>query len=167
MIGVFHRIEWFVGLVLVQVLILNQMHIYGYATPFLYIYFILKMNSKIGRNESMIWAFLLGLAVDVFGNTPGMNAAAATCLAFFRPSLLRLVTLRSLDEAFRPSVKSLGVSSFFRYSLLASGLFCTLLLMIDTLSFFQWEKLLLKIISSTVSTVVLIFCAESIGRKKS
>ena len=31
-----HRIGWFVGLVLLQVLILNNVHIAGYATPFLY-----------------------------------------------------------------------------------------------------------------------------------
>ena len=37
-----HRIGWFIGLVLLQVLILNNVHIAGYATPFLYIYFILK-----------------------------------------------------------------------------------------------------------------------------
>lgn len=167
MIKIIHRIEWFVGLVLIQVLVLNQMHVYGYATPFLYIYFILKINSKMSRNELMIWAFALGLTVDIFGNTPGMNAAAATCLAFCRTSILRLITLRSVDEAFRPGIKSLGVSSFFRYSLLASGLFCTVLLLIDTFSFFHFGKLLLKIISSTVSTVVFIFCAESIGGKRS
>ena len=154
------------GLVLVQVLILNQMHILGYATPFLYIYFILKINSKVGRNELMLWAFMLGLAVDIFGNTPGMNAAAATCLAFSRSSLLRLVTLRSEDEGFRPGINSLGISSFSRYTLLASALFCTVLLLIDTFSFFHLGRLILKIIASTISTFIFIFCAESIGGKK-
>ena len=33
-----HRIGWFIGLVLLQVLILNNVHIAGYATPFLYFY---------------------------------------------------------------------------------------------------------------------------------
>ena len=33
-----HRIGWFIGLVLLQVLILNNVHIAGYATPFLYIW---------------------------------------------------------------------------------------------------------------------------------
>ena len=154
------------GLVLVQVLILNQMHILGYAIPFLYIYFILKINSKVGRNELMLWAFILGLAVDIFGNTPGMNAAAATCLAFSRSSLLRLVTLRSEDEGFRPGINSLGISSFSRYTLLASALFCTVLLLIDTFSFFHLGRLILKIIASTISTFIFIFCAESIGGKK-
>ena len=166
MIKNLHRIEWFVGLVLVQVLVLNQLHVGGYATPFLFIYFILKFNSKIGRNSLMLWAFMLGLMVDVFGNTPGMNAAACTCLAFFRNSLLRLVTLRDQDEAFRPGIKSLGVAVFFRYVLLACVLFCTLLLLIDTFTFFNLPVLLLKIVTSTVSTIVCIFCVESIGGKK-
>lgn len=166
MVNTIYRIKWFVGLVLVQVLILNQMHILGYATPFLYIYFILKINSKVGRNELMLWAFMLGLAVDIFGNTPGMNAAAATSLAFSRSSLLRLVTLRSEDEGFRPGINSLGISSFSRYTLLASALFCTVLLLIDTFSFFHLGRLILKIIASTISTFIFIFCAESIGGKK-
>ena len=166
MIKNLHRIEWFIGLVLIQVLVLNQLHVGGYATPFLYIFFILKFNSKIGRNSLMFWSFLLGFTVDVFGNTPGMNAAACTCLAFFRNSLLRLVTLRDLDEAFRPGIKSLGVAVFFRYVLLASTLFCTLLLLIDTFSFFNLSVLFLKIVTSVVSTMVCIFCVESLGGRK-
>ena len=61
-----HRIGWFVGLVLLQVLILNNVHIAGYATPFLYIYFILKFASGTSRNELMLWAFFFGLTIDIF-----------------------------------------------------------------------------------------------------
>ena len=57
MIKVFHRMKWFLGLVLLQVLVLNQMHVAGYATPFFFIYFILKFNSRVGRNELMLWSF--------------------------------------------------------------------------------------------------------------
>ena len=45
MLTYLQRIEWFIGLVLLQVLVLNHMHINGYATPFFFIYFILKYNS--------------------------------------------------------------------------------------------------------------------------
>ena len=58
-----HRIGWFIGLVLLQVLILNNVHIAGYATPFLYIYFILKFDSGTSRNELMLWAFFFGLVL--------------------------------------------------------------------------------------------------------
>ena len=166
MIKILHRMKWFLGLVLLQVLVLNQVHIGGYATPFFYIYFILKFNSRVGRNNLMLWTFFLGLTVDVFSNTPGMNAAVATCLAFFRASLMRLVTLRDMDEGFRPGVKSLGFSSFFRYTLLTCTLFCTLLLMIDTFSFFNLPVLLFKIVTSTIATVLCVLCAESLGGGK-
>ena len=95
-----------------------------------------------------------------------MNAAAATCLAFFRGPLMRLVTLRDMDEGFRPGVKALGFSSFVRYSLMASALFCTVLLLIDTFSFLHPMVLLLKILTSVLSTMLCILCAESLGRKK-
>lgn len=167
MIQLISQIKWFVGLVLLQVFILNQMHMNGYATPFLYIFFILKFHSRTHRNELMLWAFTLGLVVDMFSNTPGMNAAAATGLAFFRNSLLRMVTLRDLDEDFEPSVRTLGVSAFLRYSLLACALFCTLFLLIDTFSFFNWTVLLLKIVSSLMTTMICVICADAVGRKKS
>ena len=71
MITYLQRIEWFVGLVLLQVLVLNRMHINGYATPFFFIYFILKYNSGVSRNTLMVWSFLLGLSVDIFSNNTG------------------------------------------------------------------------------------------------
>lgn len=95
---------------------------------FLFIYFILKYNSGVSRNVLMIWAFLLGLTVDILGNTPGMNAAAATVLAFMREPVLRLVTLRDSVEDFEPGIKSMGFSPFFRYILLCTFLFCTIYL---------------------------------------
>ena len=99
-----HRMGWFVGLVLLQVLILNNVHIAGYATPFLYVYFILKFASGTSRNELMLWAFFLGLTVDIFSDTPGMNAAATVFLAFVRPTFLRLFTPRDTLDSIIPSI---------------------------------------------------------------
>ena len=90
-INYLHKIGWFVGLVLLQVLILNNVHIAGYATPFLYIYLILKFESDVPRNALMLWAFFLGLAVDVLSDTPGMNAAATVLFSLFAPYILTLV----------------------------------------------------------------------------
>lgn len=164
MISILNQIKWLVGLLLFQVLILNRMHINGYATPYLYIYFILCFHSRSGRNEMMLWAFVLGLLVDMFSNTPGMNAAVATCLAFCRNPLLRMVTLRDLDEDFEPGIKVMGVLPYFRYALLASALFCTLFLLIDMFSLFNLSALLLKIVVSTITTLLSVMCIEFMRR---
>ena len=118
-----HRIGWFIGLVLLQVLILNSVHIAGYATPFLYIYFILKFSSGTSRNELMLWAFFFGLTIDIFSDTPGMNAAATVLLAFLRPSLLRLFMPRDNPDSLIPSFKTMGISPFLKYT--TASVFCT------------------------------------------
>lgn len=159
------RIGWFVALVLIQVLVLNRIHINGYGTPFFFIYFILAYNSGVHRNVLMLWAFFLGLAVDMMNNTPGMNAAAATMLAFVRQPVLRLVSQRDNYGDFLPSIDSVGLSPYLRYILLCTMLFCTVLLTIDTFSFFNLPVLLLKILADTVTTMVCILCAEGIRRK--
>ncbi|MEG1685575.1 MAG: rod shape-determining protein MreD [Bacteroides sp.] len=158
------RIEWFVGLVLLQVLVLNNIHLLGYATPFLYVYFILKLNSGISRNELMLWAFFLGLIVDVFSNTPGMNAAALVLLAFVRPTILQLFSPRDVFDDMEPSFKTMGVGSFIRYTIVCVILHHATLLTIESFSFFSLPVLLLKIVLSAGLTVLCIIAIEGIKK---
>ena len=114
LINYLHKIGWFIGLVLLQVLILNNVHIAGYATPFLYIYLILKFESDTPRNALMLWAFFLGLAVDVFSDTPGMNAAATVLLAFSRPTFLRLFVPRDTLDTLVPAIRTTWLVAYPR-----------------------------------------------------
>lgn len=159
-----HRIGWFVGLVLLQVLILNNVHIAGYATPFLYVYFILKFGSGTSRNELMLWAFFLGLTIDVFADTPGMNAAAAVLLAFVRPSLLRLFTPRDTLDSIIPSFKTMGIASFLKYTVASAFIHNLALLTIEFFSFSSVLLLLLRVVSCTLLTVTCIVAVEGIRR---
>lgn len=159
-----HRIGWFIGLVLLQVLILNNVHIGGYATPFLYVYFILKFASGTSRNELMLWGFAIGLTVDVFSNTPGMNAAATTLLAFIRPFFLRLFTPRDLLDSIVPSFKTLGVSPFLKYVVLSVFVHHLVLLTIEFFSFTSIPLLLLRVVACTLLTFICIVAIEGIRK---
>ena len=108
------RIAWFVGLVLVQALIFNNICLFGLATPFIYVYFLLVLDRDIDHNVLMLVAFLLGLTVDVFSNTPGVNAGASVLVAFMRPTLLRLFSPRDEYENFEPRIYTLGFGAFVR-----------------------------------------------------
>lgn len=164
-INYLHKIGWLIGLVLLQVLILNNVHIAGYATPFLYIYLILKFESDTSRNVLMLWAFFLGLAVDVFSDTPGMNAAATVLLAFLRPTFLRLFVPRDMLESFVPAIRTMGISPFLKY--LIAGVFVhhAMLLTIEFFSFAHIGALLLRIVASTLLTVTCIMAIEGIRKK--
>ena len=162
MIHYIHRMGWFVGLVLLQVLILNNVHIAGYATPFLYVYFILKFASGTSRNELMLWAFFLGLTIDIF--TPGMNAAATVFLAFVRPTFLRLFTPRDTLDSIIPSIRTMGIASFLKFTVTSVFVHHLILLTIEFFSFSSIPLLLLRVVACTLLTVTCIMAVEGIRR---
>ena len=152
-------------MVLLQVLILNNVHIAGYATPFLYIYLILKFESDVPRNVLMLWAFFLGLTVDIFSDTPGMNASATVLLAFLRPTFLRLFVPRDTLDALVPAVRTMGVSPFLKYLIVSVFVHHAMLLTIEFFSFAHIGTLLLRIVASTLLTVSCIMAIEGIRKK--
>lgn len=165
LINYLHKIGWFIGLVLLQVLILNNVHIAGYATPFLYIYLILKFESDTPRNALMLWAFFLGLAVDVFSDTPGMNAAATVLLAFLRPTFLRLFVPRDTLDTLVPAIRTMGILPFLKYLVVSVLIHHGLLLTLEFFSFDHIGTLLLRIAASTLLTVTCIMAVEGIRKK--
>ena len=108
----------FVVLVLVQVLILNNIHFLRVATPFLYLYFILKMPVGSSRTNVVFFSFLIGLTIDVFSNTPGMHAFACTLAGFIRHSLIQLLMVKYMPEGINHTYKTIGYGGYIRYTLL-------------------------------------------------
>lgn len=161
-----HKSVWFIGLLLLQVLVLNNVHILGgYATPFLYIYLILKMDSDTPRNALMAWAFVQGLAVDLFSDTPGMNAASATLLAFMRPGILRLFASRDVTGPYVPATGVMGMVSYVKYAAAGVLLHHAVLLTLEYFSAASIPGLLLRIPASTVLSLACILALDAIRRK--
>ena len=65
----FKRLMLYVVLVLSQALVLNHIHLFGYATPLLYIYFVVSFPRNYPKWGIILWSFLLGLNVDAFSNS--------------------------------------------------------------------------------------------------
>ncbi len=166
MIQFLYRATWFIALLLIQGMVLDRVHFYGYATPVIYSYFILMQGTETPRKQLMLQAFFLGLCVDTFSNTPGLNSAAATFLAFVRSGLLRMQTLRGMSDEFEPTARTMGGYPFLRY--IASAVFIHILLLhlIDAFSFFRLGELWWKTISDTLITTVCIWCIDMIRRKQ-
>lgn len=155
----------FVVLLLLQVLVLNHISFWGYATPFLYIYFIIKMPIGINRNLLMLLGFVLGFLIDIFCNTPGVNAAATVFAAFIRRPVQGVFFAREDFEHFIPNVATLG-SSFMKYAIGIVFIHHFLLISISSFSYFNIQTIILRIFSSTILTSILIFAIEGFTVKK-
>ncbi len=160
----------FVIVVLLQVIIGNNIHLFGVAIPFFYIYFILRLPLSLSVNWVMTLAFVLGLTIDIFSNTPGMNALACVVLAALRKPVLNLYTPRGEDYAEAvPSIRSFGMSLYVRYALTLSLCFCAALFLVESLSLLNIGRLIARVAASTALTFLVILGMDSLtksGREK-
>ncbi|TXK76242.1 rod shape-determining protein MreD [Mesonia sp. K4-1] len=83
------NIARFVILVLIQVLILNNINFLGFINPYLYVLFILLLPLNLTHYKVIFFSFLMGLTIDLFEDSGGINAAASVLIGFLRPSFLR------------------------------------------------------------------------------
>lgn len=155
----------FVILVLLQVLVLNHISFMGYATPFLYIYFILKMPIGTNRNLLILLGFILGFCIDIFCNTPGVNAAATVFTAFVCTPIQRLFFEKDDFDHFVPSLGNLGIA-FMKYIFTCVLIHTTILISISCFSYLNFTVILLRILSSTLFTTILIYAIEGFSIKK-
>lgn len=152
---------YFVVLVLIQVLILNNIHFLRIATPFLYLYFIIKMPVGSSSDLVVLFSFLIGLVIDMFSNTPGMHAAACTLTGFIREPLIRLYMGKDLPDGIYPSYKTFGYSGLFRYVLSLVLIHHVTLFLIESLTLFDPLFLAIRIGASVITTTLLICTIEA------
>lgn len=91
------RILFFFGLILLQVILFSKMSVGGYV-PYVYVLFILRFPIRFNKSLFLLCSFILGLSLDVFFNSGGVNAAACTVMAYFRPIALRFAFGRNYEH---------------------------------------------------------------------
>lgn len=156
----------FLILVLVQVLIFSRIHLFGYATACIYPIFILKLPRHTSVNALLVWSFLFGITVDMFCDTPGINAAAATAMGFARNTFLAAFTHKGLPDDFIPGAKSIKWGSYLVYSLMCIVLFFSVLFLLELFTIDQMAPLLISTASSTLLTMLFVIVAECFSFRK-
>ena len=159
------RLRNFLLTTLAQVLIFSQIHLFGYATAYIYIIFLLKLPRHTTRNELMLWAFTMGLIVDIFGNTPGVNSAAATLMAFTRGYILESFVQKGTSDDFVPSAVTMSWSKYIVYSLTSLLFFCIILFLLELFTINYPLTLLMGVGGSTLLTLLFIIATELFNRK--
>lgn len=156
------RLFTLIGLVLLQVLFLNRINLFGYVTPLFYIWMIVRFDSSMSRTSILLWAFFLGLSIDTFSGTPGLNAAAATLVAMFQPGIVKLFVPLDRHDVLLPCSASMGGRQFAGYLLLITVLHHTVYFILLSIPLGDWTVLVLKVVFSTLLTFLFMLVAESV-----
>lgn len=154
-------------LVLIQVTVFNHVCLFGVAVPMAFIYVILRLPVTLSVSWVLTVSFLLGLTVDIFSDTQGMNALACTLLGMLRKPVLSLYFARE-DELSNPepTMVSLGVPVYVKYALTMSLLYCTFIFLIEAFSLFHPLRLLLRVVCSTILTTLLLLAIDGLTVKR-
>lgn len=156
------RLFALIGLTLLQVLFLNRICLFGYVTPLFYIWLIIKFDSSMKRYSTLLWAFFLGLFIDLFSGTPGLNAASATLLAMFQPGFVKLFVSLDRHDVLVPGSASMGGRQFAGYILLMIALHHTVYYILRSIPLGDWTVIVLKVVFSTLLTFILMLVTERV-----
>lgn len=157
----------FILLVLIQVFVLNNIRINGYVNPYIYVLFILLLPFEIPGWLLLISSFALGLSVDIFSHTPGLNAAASVLMAFCRPTVIRLLSgNKGIEPGEKPGISDMGFRSFFLYSLILIFIHHLLLFYIEIFRFNEFMDTFYRVIMSTAASLVLIILIQYLFIRK-
>ena len=151
--------------VFLQVLVLNEILFFSYINPYLYLALILSLPLKTPKWFLLLYAFLLGFFIDLFGGSLGFHSTATVLIAFLKPAISKITIPHNiLEDNDEICMNKIGNISFITYSLTLILFHNTVLFLLEHLSFSF--SILAKIIASSFFTLILILIMELFKTKK-
>ncbi len=157
----------FILLILLQVLLFNNIQFSGYINPYVYVMFILLLPIEIPSWLLLLLSFTTGLIVDFFSGSPGMHTSATVLAGFVRPYILRIVSPRDgYEPGSDSSMLIYGFRWFATYTLLIVLIHHTALFYLEVFRFADFFRTMLRVILSTVFSMMFILLIEFYRRGK-
>ena len=153
----------FILIALAQILLLNNIQLFGYMQPLIYIWFIILLPNNFPKWLVMILGFLMGFTMDVFSAQLGFHTATATLTATM---LLSWFVNNFDNNTFRPSISEMGFLSYLGFVSAMTFLHTLVYNLIESFSFAEILSLLLRVLISSLISVGLILISDALFIKE-
>ena len=151
----------FLVLVLLQVFILNNVQLGGLINPYIYILFIILLPINTPKWLLLVSGFVLGMSIDIFSHTPGMNSSATVFMAFVRPYVLEIIAPREgYEKDSSPRLKIYGFAWFLRYTFILVLAHHFVLFYVEVFRFSDFFLTFSRVILSTIFSTLLIVTSQ-------
>ncbi len=158
----------FALLALLQVLVFNNIILTEFGiTPFFYVLFIIILPFETSNWSLLLFAFFLGLFVDMFEDTGGVHAAATVFIAFIRPFILNIFQGREgYSPESSPGIFWYGFAWFFKYAFILTIVHSFIYFIVLEFSFDNFFLTLFKIFFTGLFTILLIIISQYLVFRK-
>ena len=141
--------------------VITQVLIFHVAFPIVFIYFIIRLPIYLGLQWVFILSFLLGLCVDIFSDTPGVNALASTLISAIRkPLYYAYVNKDDLTSRIIPCVSMMGIIDYAKYLISFVIIYCILAFTIEYFSFANVKSLVIMVGASGLFSFVILLAID-------
>ncbi len=146
--------------VLIQILLLNNVQFINYINPLVYVLLIITLPQDTEKWFIILYAFLIGILLDIFEGNIGLNSSSLVFIAFISTYIHKIVIPKnSIDIKDKLTLQTLGLKTFSVYAISIIFIHHLFLFSLENFSNSGIFFLLLKVFLSTITTfiIVLIF----------
>lgn len=109
------QIGRYIIVMLLQVLLLDQLQLWGACHPYVYIICLLMMPITLPHSVDMVIGAVVGLIMDVFCNSLGVHTAACILVMFIRPYLISAIINDKDRLNEQISLRAIGMEALIKY----------------------------------------------------
>ena len=170
MSDIIKNVGWFFGLIFLQIFVIDaiDLGIYSsYFSPLLFSFFVLRLKLETSVFRLLIYAFLMGLIVDIFRDTIGLNAAALLVVAILRKYFLAIISERDdFDSMIELDFFNLGFVRYLIYFGLGIITHHFIFRLIEQFSFLHFFSILYQSFINTLLALIILFFIQYLVIKK-
>ena len=153
-------------LILIQVTVLNGINFGGFINPQIYIlYVILFPYYNKNKGYLLLSSFFLGISIDFFMNSGGINAFSLTLIAYLRQDIFNMI-IGKQDKNESISFHDIPVAKSITYITILSSIHITTMYWLENFSFEELVPMFVRIFFSTIYSTVIIYLTLSLFLSK-
>ena len=140
-----------------QIIVFNNFILFDTAFTFFYVGFLLFAPFDIDKLWFITLGFIMGISIDIFNDTIGVNAAACVAMTFIRPYWQSINTPRGgYENVNLPNVKTLGLQWFAAFIFPMIFIHHFILFFTESGNFYYFFTKLFKIFASSLLTFIIL-----------
>ncbi|MDG1698341.1 MAG: rod shape-determining protein MreD [Polaribacter sp.] len=160
-----YQILFFLFLLFLQVIVLNNINFLGYINPYLYIAFIFLYPLEENKFPLLFFSFILGISIDFFSDSGGVHAFSTLFIAYTRLFFVRIYFRKIPSDYPFFKLKSEPIGKVFNFLVTLTLIHHFIYFSLANFSFQNFSIVFLNTLYSSVFTLILFFLGTYIFKK--
>jgi rod shape-determining protein MreD len=152
--AILFNISRFFLLLATQILVFNNLDLFGFLNPYPYILFIILFPIHSSKSSLILASFAIGITMDCFCDSGGVHAFACLILAYYRPLLFKFSFGLSYEYQTVTLNDSLNPQRFV-FILMAVFIHHICVFVLEIFSVFLIWEMIYKTILTSIFTIAL------------